>query len=349
MGVNFHALFVTAVALSLLLFTANGCRPTTTAAPEGAEREGEHTRPADEMPSLSPVTLGEGEKLQAVATTSIVADVVHHVGGDLIDLTVLMPLGTDPHAFEPTPQDAAAVTDAHVVFVNGAGLEIFLEPLLESAGEDVTVVPVSFGIELLQFAGPPAHELEREEEEEEEKHHRHGGVDPHTWFDPHNVMVWAHNIEYALGTLNPDNAEAYEANASAYEAELQELDAWIREQLAHVPEENRQLVTDHTTFSYFAHQYGFEQIGAVFPGTSTLAQPSAQDLAALEDSIRAFDVQAIFVGLTVNPDLAQRVADDTGTQLVLLYTGSLSEPGGPADDYISLMQYNVSAIAEALR
>jgi ABC-type Zn uptake system ZnuABC Zn-binding protein ZnuA len=284
--------------------------------------------------------LGEGQRLEVVATTNIVADVVQNVGGDLIDLTVLMPVGTDPHTFEPTPQDVAAVADAHVVFANGVGLEIFLENLLESAGQGVTVVPVSYGVDLLQLEG--AHEQEHAEGHE-------GESDPHTWFDPNNVMVWTHNIEHALSTLDQDNAGLYEENAEVYRGKLEELDGWIWEQLAQVPEANRELVTDHTSFSYFAHQYGFEQIGAVFPGYSTLAGPSAQDIAALEDAIGEFDIQAVFVGLTVNPDLAERVADDTGIQLVFLYTGSLSEPDGPADDYLSLMRYNVSAIVEALR
>ena len=163
------------------------------------------------------------------------------------------------------------------------------------------------------------------------------------------MVVWTHNIEHALSVLDPANAGAYEASAEAFEAELETLDAWIYEQLAQIPEANRKLVTDHTSFSYLVRRYGLEQVGAVFPGYSTLAEPSAQGMAALEDAIREFGVRAIFVGLTVNPDLAQRVADDTGVQLVFLYTGSLSEPGGPAGDYLSFMRYNVSAVAEALR
>jgi manganese/iron transport system substrate-binding protein len=316
--------------LSMILFTDSGCRPANVVSSDHG----------DEMPPLSQMTLGEGENLQVVVTTNIVADVVHNVAGDLIDLTVLMPVGTDPHTFEPTPRDVAAVADAHVVFANGAGLEIFLEDLLESAGQGVTVVPVSSGIDLLQLEGP-------HEQEHAEQHT--GEFDPHTWFDPNNVMVWTHNIEHTLSTLDQDSAHLYEKNAEAYRGKLEELDGWIREQLAEVPEANRKLVTDHTSFSYFAHQYGFEQIGAVFPGYSTLAGPSAQDIAALEDVIGEFDVQAVFVGLTVNPDLAERVANDTETRLVFLYTGSLSEPGGPADDYLSFMRYNVSAIVQALR
>lgn len=330
-------IFIAMVVSSALLFTASGCRPATVVT---TEHEEEHEHPTDGMPPLSLAPLRQGERLKVVATTSIVADVVQNVGGDLINLTMLMPLGTDPHAFEPTPQDVVAVANAHVVFINGAGLEVFLEPLLESAGKDVTVVHVSYGIELLQ--------LEDEHEHKEESGHD-VNADPHVWFAPHNVTVWAHNIGHTLSTLDPDNAQAYEANAQTYEAELEALDIWIQEQVAQIPKENRRLVTDHTSFGYFSLRYGFEQTGAVFPSYSTLAEPSARDLAALEDTIREFDVKAVFVGLTVNPDLAQRVADDTGIRLVFLYTGSLSEPGGPADDYLSFMRYNVSEIVKALR
>ena len=318
------------VIIVMLLFTITGCRSATT-----VTEEHEYI---DKMPSLSPVALSTGGKLRVVATTSIVADVVWNVGGDLIDLAMLIPLGADPHAFEPTPQDVAAVADAHVVFVNGVGLEEFLGSLLESAGEGIVVVPVSYGVELLKFGG---------EHGEEGGHHN--DADPHVWLSPHNVAVWVRNIEHTLSALDPANAETYKANAEACTAELETLDAWIQEQVDKVPEANRKLVTDHTSFSYFANRYGFEQIGAVFPGYSTLTEPSARELAALQDAIHQFNVRAVFVGITVNPDLAQRVVEDTGTQLVFLYTGSLSEPGGEADDYFSFMQYNVSAIVKALR
>ena len=316
------------LSLTLTIFLAlfTGCQSAVTPAQESEDH-------ADEMPSLSPVTLARSEKLQVVASTSIVADVVQHIGGDLMELTTLMPLGADPHAFEPTPQDAAAVADAHVVFINGAGLELFLESLLQSAGGAGKVVSVSQGIELRRL----------------EDEHEHGDADPHVWFDPHNVMVWTRNIEQALSALDPDHARAYAANSAAYQVKLRELDGWIREQVAQVPAANREMLTDHTTFGYFAARYGFAQVGALFPGLSTLAQPSARELAALSDAIRACDVKALFVGTTVNPRLARQVAEDTGTRLVFLYTGSLSEPGGPAADYLSLMRYDVSAIVDALK
>lgn len=323
--------------ISLLLIAAYACRPATVSAPDA--------RPAQ---ALSPVPLGATERLRVVATTSIVADVVANVGGDRVALATLVPTGADPHSFQPTPQDMAALTHAHIVYANGAGLETFLESLMDSIGVAERVVYVSRGIALLQAAHEHGEGAEGEEHEGEAAY-AHAGGDPHTWFDPDNVIVWVRNIRDTLSALDPAHADTYRANAEAYTARLETLDAWIREQVAQVPEGNRRLVTDHTAFTYFAARYGFEQVGAIFPGYSTLASPSARELSALEDAIRAQGVKAVFVGKTVNPALAQRVAQDTGVRLVFLYTGSLGEPGSPAATYLDMMRYNVSAIVGALR
>jgi ABC-type Zn uptake system ZnuABC Zn-binding protein ZnuA len=149
--------------------------------------------------------------------------------------------------------------------------------------------------------------------------------------------------------MDPDNEETYRRNASAYQKELAELDRWIEAQVAQVPPEQRKLVTDHETLNYFAQRYGFETVGAVIPGFSTLAEASAQELAALEDTIRSLGVKAIFLDSTVNPTLAERVAQDTGTRLVRVYSGSLSEAGGEAGTYVDYMRYNTNAIVSALR
>jgi len=284
--------------------------------------------------------------LKIVATTTIVGDVVAQVGGDLIDLSILLPVGTDPHGFDPTPQDIAKVAEADIVFASGAGLEEFLDNLIESAGAADRVIHLSEGVDFLMFEGEE-HEDEGEDHDGEE--HQHEGIDPHTWTNPNNVMVWVHNIEHKLGEADPGNVEVYAANAAAYLDELQALEAWIREQVAQVPVENRKLVTDHAVFGYFTDEYGFEQVGALVPGYSTLAEPSAQELAAIEDSIRELDVKAVFVGNTVNPALAERVAADTGTQLVFIYSGSLSESGGDADSYLAYMRYNTTAFVDALK
>jgi len=127
------------------------------------------------------------------------------------------------------------------------------------------------------------------------------------------------------------------------------MDAGIRQQVAQIPPENRKLVTDHQVFGYFAERDGFEQIGAIIPGYSTAAQPTAQEAAAIEDAIRGLGVKAVFVGKTVNPTLAQRVAEDTGIRLVGLYHGSLSEPGGEAGTYLDYLRYNVTQMVNALK
>lgn len=273
--------------------------------------------------------------LKIVATTTIVGDIVHQIAGDQNQVTTLLPIGADPHSFQPTPQDVVRVADAGIIFSNGAGLEEFLQPLLKNAGSQAEVVPVSENIQLLNVQGPQTSD--------------HPGGDPHTWFDPNNVIQWTQVIEEKLSALDPANAQTYAANAQAYRQRLKELDAWIQEQVAQIPAANRQLVSDHTVFTYFAHHYGFTQNGAILPGYSSMAQPSAQELAALEDTIRSLNVKAVFVGETANTSLAERVARDTGTQLVYLYTGSLSTPDGPAGSYLDLMRYDVSAIVKALK
>jgi len=266
--------------------------------------------------------------LAVVATTSLIGDVARQIGADRVSVNVLLPIGADPHAFEPRPQDVAALTDADLVLVNGLGLEATLQPLLGNAR---TIVTVSDGITALPFA-------------EED-----GGLDPHVWQDPNNVIVWARNIRDAFAQADPAHADEYASNADAYIAELTALDAWIKDQVAQIPVANRKLVTDHEDFGYFTARYGFEQVGAVVPSVSTGSAPSAQELAALEDAIRSSGVKAVFVGSTVSPDLSRRVAEDTGVRLVFLFTDSLSPSGGDAESYLAFMRHNVNAIVEALR
>lgn len=283
------------------------------------------------------ITSGE---MQIIATTSIVGDVVRQVAGDRAEVTVLVPPDVDEHSFEPAPRDIALVSDASLVFMNGAGLEGFIEKLAQNAGGSVKLVSVSEGITPLE--GQP----------DEDGHAEEGGAasaDPHFWTDPNNVLVWVDNIELALTEADPGGAETYRANAEAYRTELRALDEWVRAQVEQLPPEHRRLVTDHTMFTYFAEEYGFEQVGAIVPGYSTLASPSAQELAALEDAIRAQGVPVIFVGSTVNPALAERVAADTGTRLVPILTGSLTGPDGVAPTYLEYIRQNVTTIVEALK
>ena len=281
----------------------------------------------------APATSSSG--LRVVASTTILGDVVAQVGGNLINLSVLFPIGADPHTFDPRPQDVAAISDAQVVFINGLGLEESLQPALDANAKG-TVVAVSDGIDVRKLDSAAAAV-------------EHGGNDPHTWTDPNNVIVWTQNIAAALANADPANASVYQANADTYIASLRDLDAWIRNEVDQIPPERRKLVTDHYAFGYFADEYGFEQIGALVGSFSTNASASAQEIAALEDTIRAQNVPAVFVGATLNATMAEQVAQDTGTKIVSVYTGSLTAPGGAADSYLAFMRYNVNAIVSALK
>jgi ABC-type Zn uptake system ZnuABC Zn-binding protein ZnuA len=302
-----------------------------TAAPEGAASHG--AEPGD----LAPVALAGGEKLRVVATTNILGDVVGQIGGDRIDVTVLMGIGVDPHSYVPSPRDTAALHDAHLVLANGAGLEANLDKMLQNAGGNAAHVEVSEGFDLIPASTTA-----------ESGGDAHGNVDPHVWFSVPAVLHWVDRIEAALGAMDPDNAPYYGQNADAYRQELETLDGWIQEQVAQVPEANRKLVTNHPVFGYFARRYGFEQIGAVYP-LSPSGEPSARDIARLQDAIRQYNVPAIFTESTVNPRLARQVAQDTGIQIVSLYTGSLGGPGSGAQSYVEMMHYDVTAIVDALK
>jgi len=318
--------------LALLLVPA-ACTPHSSTASEGSARQ--------DGVALAPVALADGGRLRVVATTTIVADVVSNVAGGLADVATLLPVGADPHAFEPTPRDLAMLQGAHVIMANGAGLEQFLERWLATAGEGVPVVYLSDGIPLRRLAS--AHDASHEAE------HQAEAVDPHTWTSPVNVMTFARNAAEALAVLDPAHAEAFRANAEAYIGQLEELDRWVQEQIAAIPEERRLLVTDHDVFGYYADRYGLRQVGAIIPAFSSAAQPSARELADLQATMQELGVKAVFVGMSVNPTLAERVAQDLEIELVTLYTGSLGEPGSGAETYIDYVRYNTRAIVDALR
>jgi ABC-type Zn uptake system ZnuABC Zn-binding protein ZnuA len=325
-----------------------------------------------------------------VASTTFIGDVVGEIGGENVQLTVLLEPGQNPHAYQPTPRDVALVSDADVFFVNGFQLEGFLDDLLTGSDSSESVVVVSEGIGPLMVDAHDHQNDHQEDDHEGEDHeddghdhqedadhegddheddghdhqedadhegddheddghdHDHLGQDPHVWFDPNNVMVWAENIASALAEADPENAGAYQERADAYVQQLEELDSWIRSQVGTIPPEHRKLITDHTSFGYFAEEYGFEQIGAVVPAPTTEAETSGQQLAELVDTIRATGVRVIFVSADIDPSLSERIAEDTGTEVVTLYFGSLT-PGEPAGTYLEFMRYNVETIVQALK
>lgn len=266
-----------------------------------------------------------------LTTSTILADLAQNVAGDRLVVESLLPVGADPHSYQPTPQDTAKISLARGIIINGAGYEHFLEPVLESAGGEKTLIEASAGLRLRTDA--------------EDEH----GADPHLWLDPNNVVVYVQNIREGLTHLDPDGAQTYQANTGSYVKQLEELDAWIVEQVAQIPPERRLLVTNHEALGYFAERYGFTVAGTIMESFSSDASPSARQMAVLIDQIKRYKVPAIFLDASDNPALAQQIATETGVAVVTdLHLESLTA-GPPAATYIDLMKYNVTKLVEALK
>jgi ABC-type Zn uptake system ZnuABC Zn-binding protein ZnuA len=292
---------------------------------------------------------GSSRELKVVATTTFIGDVVREVAGDKVELVVLLQPGQNPHSYQPTPQDLVALSQADLFFVNGLGLEEFLDELLNGSDTTARVVVVSDGI--VPLLGSSEHDHPGSDQSQGSGGNRQPltpGQDPHVWFDPNNLKVWTDNIAGALSDLDPKDADFYQDNAADYRQQLQELDAWIHQEVETIPLQSRQLVTDHESLAYFAQQYGLTQVGAVIPALTTEAETSGKQLSDLIDTIREHQVKAIFVGIDFDPSLVARVSEETGTRLVPLYFGSLSD-GDPAGTYLDFMRYDVQMIVEALR
>ena len=266
-----------------------------------------------------------------LTSTTFLADITRNVAGERVEVESLLPVGADPHSYQPTPQDVTKIVQSKLLIINGAEYEHFLEPLLENAGGEREVIVASAGLS--------------PEKDPQSEH----GVDPHLWLDPNNVLVYVENIREALTHFDPDGAALYKSNADAYVAQLKDLDIWISEQVSQIPPERRLLVTNHEALGYFADRYGFTVIGAILPGVSSDASASAGQMSALIDQIKASGVPALFLDEVENPALAQQIADETGVKVVEdLHLESLTD-GPPAGTYIDMMKHNVTRIIEALK
>jgi ABC-type Zn uptake system ZnuABC Zn-binding protein ZnuA len=288
----------------LLLIIATACRSS-----------------ASSNPQADPVVL---------TSTTFLADITRNIAGDRVGVESLLPVGVDPHSYQPTPEDVTKIEQSKLLIINGAEYEHFLESLLENAGGERETIEASAGLSV------------REEVESEH------GVDPHLWLDPNNVVTYVENIREALTHFDPDGAATYQTNADAYINQLKDLHTWINEQVSQVPSEKRLLVTNHEALGYFSDRYGFTIIGAVVPSVSSVASPSAGEMAELIDLIKSSGAPAIFLDEVENPALAQQIADETGVAVITdLHLESLTD-GPPAGTYIDMIKHNVTQIVEAL-
>jgi zinc/manganese transport system substrate-binding protein len=275
--------------------------------------------------------------VDVVATTTILADVAMNVVGEEGVVEALLPVGADPHDYQPSSRQVALIQNADLVIANGLGLEEGLGDVLEAAATDgANIVYLGDRLDPIQFG------IEAAEADD------HRDEDPHVWLDPIRMAEAGRVIAAELALI--EAAASWSDRADEYAAELLAADQEIQEILAVVPAGGRKLVVNHQSLGYFADRYGFEVIGSVVPGGATLGDPSSAELSALVETIEAEDVPAIFAETTEPAALAEAVAAEVGqgVAIVSLYTGSLGESDSGADTLIGMLKTNAELIAEAL-
>ncbi len=287
------------------------------------------------------VSADQTKVLNVLATNSILDDAVRQVAGDFVNVKVLVGPNGDPHTFEPTPQDNVLLKNAQIIFENSLYLEPWMDKLYKASQSQARRVRVTDGIKL----------IEKKDGHDDADEHKHFEFDPHVWHDVKNMDVMVVAVRDALIKEDPQHAAGYQKNAQHYLSKLTELDRWITEQVSMIPEDNRQLVTSHDTFSYFARRYGFKIVGAVVDSATTeAADPSALKIADLVKKIKSANVKAVFIENVANPQMVQAVASEAGVKVApFLYSDALGEKGSAGENYIEMMRYNVRTIVEALK
>lgn len=313
------------------------------------------------------------DKIKAVASFSVIGDMVKQVGGDRVDVTMLVGPNGDTHTFSPTPADAKTLAGADIFFVNGLGFEGWLERLETSSGFKGSTVVVSKGVEPLTLEEGHhhhAHGAEAEDEHDHDEHEEHAKgedhdehdheehakaedhdedevADPHAWQSLANGKIYVANIRDALIEADPEGKAAYEANADKYLAAIEAEDKAVKTALAALPEARRKIITSHDAFGYFADAYGLEVIAP--EGMSTESEASAQDVAKIIRQIRKEKIPAVFLENVTERRLLDQIAAETDAKIGgVLYSDALSDEDGPAPTYLDMFRHNVGVLTAAL-
>jgi ABC-type Zn uptake system ZnuABC Zn-binding protein ZnuA len=266
--------------------------------------------------------------LKVVTTTTVFADILQNIGGSRVAATSIIPPGVGPEDYEPKPDDAVKLADAQLVVSNGVGLDNFLDKLLASGSGGATPrLVLGDGIPTISVDGEP---------------------NPHFWLDPMLVkQYYLPAIVASLSAIDPGGRATYQANADDYGTRLDQLDAELKAKVDEIPAANRKLVTFHDAFPYFAKHFGFELIGVILANVGQ--DPSASELAALVDKVKAAHVKAVFSEAQFSPRLSETLASEAGIEHVVttLYNDALG--AAPADTYLGLMRWNVDQMVPALK
>ncbi len=285
--------------------------------------------------------------VKAVASFSILGDMVREVGGDRVEVITLVGPDGDAHVYQPTPADAKSVAAAKIVFVNGLGFEGWMDRLIKSASFKGPVVVASKGIKPLSMAEEHGHGHDHGKHGKTGKGDDHREIDPHAWQSLKNGEIYVRNIADGLIAVDPDGAAIYRANAERFLAEIAALDQEVRGLIAKLPADRRAVVTSHDAFGYFAEAYGLKFLSP--EGVSTESEASAKDVAALIKQIRAEKIPAVFMENISDPRLIEQIRKETGAAIGgTLYSDALSSADGPAPTYLKMFRYNIDTLTKAL-
>ena len=271
-------------------------------------------------------------RLKVVATFSILGDLVAEVGGDRVEVAVVVGADTDAHTYQPKPTDARTLAAARVLVSNGLGFEGWIDRLAEAAPFKGRSIVASTGVPTLEAGSTHGHDH---------------GPDPHCWQDVGRARLYVANIAAGLAEADPANAATYRDRAQLYDKRLAELDRWIKAEIAKVPTGQRKAISGHDSFHYFSAAYGVQFLAP--RGYNTDSEPSARDMAALIRLVREQKIKALFVENMTNPGLIDQIAREAGAVPgPRLYSDALSAPGGPAPTYEAMMRHNVTALVAGM-
>jgi zinc/manganese transport system substrate-binding protein len=271
--------------------------------------------------------------VSVVATTTQIGDWARVVGGDAVDVHQILTPDTDPHDYEPRPDDVSETADAKLVFASGDELDSWIDEVVSDSGSDAQVVDLGASAPVKIRGEPEGEDASR--------------FDPHWWHDPRNAEAAVREIAAQLSAADPEDKSTFEAHANAYIERLHRLDSGISACIDSIPAADRKLVTDHDAFGYFADRYGIQVVGAVIPSQTTQAQPSAQDLTDLADLVRREGVKAVFPANSLSPKLAEAIAAQTGASAdYTIYSDTLGPEGSSGDTYLAMEQANANALVE---
>jgi len=275
--------------------------------------------------------LAMAKTVNAVASFSILGDIVQEVGGEHVKVTTLVGPDGDPHSFEPSPKDSKAINASDVVFVSGLGLDGWIDRLVTASGYKGHLVTASEGVNSRKM-------------EEDGKQI----TDPHAWNSMANGVIYATNVMNALIKVDPEDADYFRQRGTAYIEQLQKLDAWAKTEFTGIPQSKRKVLTSHDAFGYFGQEYHVSFMAPV--GFSTEAEASASGVASLIKQIKAEKVKTYFIENQTDPRLVKQIAAASGAEPGgELYPEALSGPKGPATTYVKAFKHNVETIVASMK